>query len=324
MTSLPPTLTSSSRPKRKRQRGRSLTVRRNATNARGNPYVLHRQGDLAIDSNGWWQRLAIFGGSAWALGLSAVIFGLALATLAWLNSSDGAATTGWEMVQGQSFWSGILSRWGLGWGIWQTAKHHFDEWPVRDCLIDEDATPALYPGDLNTLFEGIAANYSNHSASTFDIIATVHTHPNHSRGNFPWILTLDNFLLEEECDVLIKLGYDQGFHRSMDVEQSTKQRDKEPSHFGKITARRTSESAWCTTTSGCRDQNFPRRLHQRISDLLGIPKENSEDLQILKYNVGECMCGTLESLACLRCFDTGWYYSLTLLRRFLSSIQFTR
>jgi hypothetical protein len=290
MTSLQPATASSSRPKRKRHRGRSLTVRKNATNAKGNHIVDGPQTRYSsIDSSRAWDRFAIFGGSAWSLVIATAILGLALGILVCLNTSDGGAMTmtrkGVELTKDLSLWSRALSLLGFGSGLEYTTNHQDIGWRRRDCLVDKNAVPALYPGDLSKLFQGIAANYSDCSALNEGVAVTVHSSSNGMFRELPWILTLENFLSSEECDILIKLGYERGFQRSMDVVQPSKH-DKET--HGKITTRRTSESAWCTTDSGCRDQEIPRRLQERISHLLGIPKENSEDLQILKYDVGEC------------------------------------
>ena len=59
------------------------------------------------------------------------------------------------------------------------------------------------------------------------------------------------------------------------------------SHDSVQSERRTSENAWCSSSKGCRDEEIPTRLHQRMSAVLGIPPENSEDLQLLKYEKGQ-------------------------------------
>jgi hypothetical protein len=290
MTSLETATTSSIRLKRKRKRGRSLTVRKNATNAKSNENASRSDtGDASTISSRPWERLAIFGGSAWGLVLSASILGISLGFLLFLNHSNGriSAATGVKVKEDPSLWSRLPPSLGSISGLEHATNHQDDGWPRRDCLIDKYTFPALYPGDLNKLFQDIAANYSNSNCSAMneDVTVTVHSGSNEMFGDLPWILTLDNFLSREECDVLVNLGREQGFERSMDVVQP-KKHDKATQ--GKITVQRTSESAWCTTAGGCRDQELPRRLEERISDLVGIPKENSEDLQILKYNVGHC------------------------------------
>ncbi|KAG7347578.1 2OG-Fe(II) oxygenase superfamily-domain containing protein [Nitzschia inconspicua] len=277
-----------SRRKGKRERGRSLTVRKNATNAR----EWRRNHITASKSNlkWWWERLAIFGWSYAALAASTMLLGLSFVVWLHMDRDVGVTTkpaptkvSNIDEMQHLSTWSKTLSWLDLGQWLGYTAASN--SWSLlRDCWIDESAIPALLPGDLNKLFEGIAANYSNTSQHRSRYTATVHSSPNHTSGSLPWILTLENFLSDDECDALIKLGNDQGFQRSMDVGQPFKA-DNES--LGKITERRTSASAWCTSKSGCRNGDVPSHVHQRISDLLAIPNENSEDLQILRYNVGQ-------------------------------------
>lgn len=50
---------------------------------------------------------------------------------------------------------------------------------------------------------------------------------------------------------------------------------------------RTSENAWCSSRNGCRQDPTAVALHERIAKVLGIPAENSEDFQILRYEVGQ-------------------------------------
>jgi prolyl 4-hydroxylase len=100
----------------------------------------------------------------------------------------------------------------------------------------------------------------------------------------PWVITFENFLTPEECDTMIQLGYKTGYKRSEDV---GKQKLDGTVDSMKSTGR-TSENAWCSTrTSGCREEEVPVRLHKRMSTVMGIPPENSEDMQLLKYEVGQ-------------------------------------
>jgi prolyl 4-hydroxylase len=50
---------------------------------------------------------------------------------------------------------------------------------------------------------------------------------------------------------------------------------------------RTSENAWCSSRDGCRKAALPQSIHQRIAKVLEIPVENSEDFQILRYEIGQ-------------------------------------
>jgi len=52
-------------------------------------------------------------------------------------------------------------------------------------------------------------------------------------------------------------------------------------------AGRTSENAWCSERDGCRLEELPIRIHERIARVLDIPSKNSEDFQILRYEIGQ-------------------------------------
>jgi hypothetical protein len=93
----------------------------------------------------------------------------------------------------------------------------------------------------------------------------------------PWVVTLDNFLTDDECHDLIALGYEYGYRPSSHVGGSDE-----------TTTMRTSETAWCSDQMGCRWRDLPQRLHERITTVLDLPSANySEDLQLLKYEAGQ-------------------------------------
>jgi prolyl 4-hydroxylase len=95
----------------------------------------------------------------------------------------------------------------------------------------------------------------------------------------PWVITLDNFLQPAECEAMIQLGYKYGYKRSEDVGPAK----FDGSHEAVQSTRRTSENAWCSDLAGCRKEELAQRLHNRMAKVMGIPADNSEDFQILKY-----------------------------------------
>ena len=167
--------------------------------------------------------------------------------------------------------------------------HHDD--PAPHCPgRDATAKPALYPGDLNKMFQRIV-NQAPGNRTDVSTITHNHTMPNytvqvHSQpltdadaSTPPWVITLDDFLTEEECTIMIQLGFKHEYHRSNEVTDG--EYDVIQSDY------RTSENTWCTRSHGCRNETIPARLHQRMADVLSIPPENCEDIQILKYEVGQ-------------------------------------
>jgi prolyl 4-hydroxylase len=176
------------------------------------------------------------------------------------------------------------------------------------CPALPDAVPGLKSGDLNKMFERIVATAPGNRTLTDDerrqlaesgmteYTITVHSRPSDSpvtevdvktdKKLPPWVITFDNFLTEEECDAMIEHGHKEGYKRSEDV---GKQRFDGSVDSVKSKGR-TSENAWCGSRSGCREADVPKRLHDRIAAITGIPPENSEDFQILRYEVGQCKC----------------------------------
>ena len=161
--------------------------------------------------------------------------------------------------------------------------------PPRD---DTTMKAALHPGDLNEMFLRIVqeapGNRSNvvlddsRAMVTPNYTVHIHSQPDTSRSDAstpPWVITLDHFLTEEECTVMIQLGFKYEYERSIEKVEGTY--DDIQSDY------RTSENSWCSSQRGCRNETIPTRLHQRMADVLSIPPENSEDIQILKYEVGQ-------------------------------------
>jgi prolyl 4-hydroxylase len=171
--------------------------------------------------------------------------------------------------------------------------------------LGDEVEAALYPGDLNKMFTRIIRRAPGNRTDLTDDerkvfiesntpIYTVHVHSQpesdvteisaaYDKSSPPWVIRLDNFVSDEECETMIQLGYKYEYKISKDVGAEK----FDGSHEGVQSERRTSENAWCSRMQGCRNETIPTRLHQRIADVLGIPPENSEDFQVLKYEVGQ-------------------------------------
>jgi prolyl 4-hydroxylase len=168
-----------------------------------------------------------------------------------------------------------------------------------------DAVPGLRPGDLNKMFERIVETapgnrtlsaeerqkLADDEMTEYSVI--VHSRPSEEPTSEvsvvndkplpPWVIEFTNFITLEECDAMIQLGYKSGYKRSEDVgEQKFDGTADSTKSKG-----RTSENAWCTSRDGCKEAEVTVRLHNRMSKVMGIPPENSEDLQLLKYEVGQ-------------------------------------
>jgi len=163
------------------------------------------------------------------------------------------------------------------------------------CPLDPDVTDVFQPGDLHTMFERIVDGVDGRERWN----ATVHSRPDHppsqhdvvveSSGRSteeeymlgPWVITIDNFVSPTECERLIHLGSAAGYERSTDVggmnfDGTTK---------AVQSTSRTSSNAWCNEK--CLTDPTTKGVLDNIAELTGIPDENSEHLQLLRYIEGQ-------------------------------------
>lgn len=173
------------------------------------------------------------------------------------------------------------------------------------CPKLENVLPALGPGGLNKMFERIVDTAPGNRTLTSsereelyakgmtDYTVNVISRPSpepatdvsasNDKSLPPWVITFDNFVTAEECEEIIRLGYETGYKRSEDVGK----RNVDGTAGSVQSKGRTSENAWCSDRNECRSKEVPTRIHNRMAQVMGIPAENSEDLQVLKYEVGQ-------------------------------------
>jgi prolyl 4-hydroxylase len=132
------------------------------------------------------------------------------------------------------------------------------------CPIDPNAIPAWKEGDLDAMFTKLT-NEPYKSMYDVDVLSTE-----------PWVITMENLISKEEAERMIELGGIRGYERSKDV--GSKQADG--SYGEVVTDYRTSHNAWCQ--NGCRNDTMVSAVHDRLSNITGLPKINSEDFQLLK------------------------------------------
>ena len=98
-----------------------------------------------------------------------------------------------------------------------------------------------------------------------------------------WVISLEKFLTDEECDRFVEVAAAEGYERSETVDESLLGLDGD--YEGATIADRTSENAWCSDI--CRADPIMLNVMNRIENVTGIPKENQEDFQLLKYEKGQ-------------------------------------
>jgi len=172
------------------------------------------------------------------------------------------------------------------------------------CPIPEDAVNALESNGgesgLNAMFERIVGERDltkqqvGEGMRDLNYTSTIYSRPflkdsingnndDESTTNIingPWVVSLDNFLSDEECERLIEIGKDQGYEQS--TETSTNRDGSEDKE--KVSTRRTSTNTFCET---CEEDPIARRTLEKIATITGFPIEYSEDLQLLHYVPGQ-------------------------------------
>jgi prolyl 4-hydroxylase len=153
------------------------------------------------------------------------------------------------------------------------------------CPVDQDAPVAWLPGDVNQFFLNVTSNpdYAKYEPQILSRPSYVNgdTEETATYAIGPWVLTFDNFISDEEADRLIELGAKEGYARSSDVGK----RNFDGTFEGKVSNSRTSTNAWCQ--NGCYNDTLAQQVIQRIAEVTNTPEENSEYLQLLKYQEGQ-------------------------------------
>lgn len=153
------------------------------------------------------------------------------------------------------------------------------------CPLDPNAINAWGPGDLNRFFVNITTlpEFQKYKP-------VVHSRPDYVGGdnaetsNYkigPWVVTLENFVTDEEADRLIDLGAARGYERSSDVGKMR----FDGTYDSNVNEGRTSTNAWCE--GECYNDTLAQQVMRRIDEITNIPHNNSEHLQLLRYKVGQ-------------------------------------
>jgi prolyl 4-hydroxylase len=164
------------------------------------------------------------------------------------------------------------------------------DYKVR-CPFDENAarehTAWSNPGDLDYFFWSIARNETYKELYNLTVLSgpvdAQSKIADQSLADAPWVVQLEDFLSTAECNRLIAVGHDMGYERSKDV---GKQRF-DGSFESFASSARTSTTAWCTDDSICDMDPVTQAVSARIESLVGIPLYYSENIQLLRYEVGQ-------------------------------------
>jgi prolyl 4-hydroxylase len=146
------------------------------------------------------------------------------------------------------------------------------------CPLDPNTTKnAWSPGDLNLMFERLTTDSSfEHYAPKVLSRPSFVGKDTHETADYqlgPWVLLMENFVSAEETERMIQAGAEIGYKRSLLAGES------------KAADGRTSANAWCQRT--CRKDPLVAGVTDRIAKLTQIPSNNTEPLQLLRYEEGQ-------------------------------------
>ena len=148
------------------------------------------------------------------------------------------------------------------------------------CPMPDNLENVWSSGGLNQMFERIVTD--PYYRDKYDVHVLMQP-KNESDGlvydlnDNPWVVMIDNFLTDEECDTLIRLGGEQGYLLSKDVGG----KNFDGTYEAKQSSGRTSTNAWCLDK--CFEHPTTKTVLSKIENLTGIPDANGEYLQLLKY-----------------------------------------
>ncbi|CAB9515288.1 Prolyl 4-hydroxylase subunit alpha-1 [Seminavis robusta] len=160
--------------------------------------------------------------------------------------------------------------------------HHETKCPVDSTNIQEDEV-AWRPGDLDKMFQRITTDPTIQELHQ----PTVLQRPTYANGDTEetatynlgfWVVTLDNFLTQQETEQIVRLGHQAGFNRSAsDVGKAS----QDGSFTRRFDEDRTSENTWCKRP--CYEDPIVQRVLQKMYHVTQIHDKHAENLQILKY-----------------------------------------
>ena len=159
------------------------------------------------------------------------------------------------------------------------------------CPIEEGNELAFEsPGGLNALFERIVDD-SNGSGEYLKYHPRALSRPKLKADGTavtgvdkdgPWIVLLEDFVSDKEADAMIAAGHKKGYERSSDVGVE----NPDGTHENEVNEGRTSTNSWCDEEL-CNSDPVIGPVVQRIATLTGTSVDNSEFLQLLRYEPGQ-------------------------------------
>eukprot|EP00977_Amphora_coffeiformis_P028089 scaffold34690_cov288-Amphora_coffeaeformis.AAC.4 len=141
------------------------------------------------------------------------------------------------------------------------------------------------PGQLSETFLALLRNLTEQNMEFKLHAAPINNVPSdlvdYEYKEGPWIVTIENFTTEKEAETLIHHGTEAGYYRSQDGITNPDGSWR----LGKVKWR-TSWEQYCDRES-CHKDPVVENLMDRIYNVLGIPIQNADWLQLLRYKEGQ-------------------------------------
>jgi hypothetical protein len=146
--------------------------------------------------------------------------------------------------------------------------------PDDPCSTDPSKRPDVYKGDLDVFFQRAIDNFPQYKPVV------------HSRD--PWVVSFDDLLSHEETDGIIEaVGGKHGeFLKPSTTAKPVRQANGQIVLTDVPDQIRTSYNAWCQH-AGCYNHPVHHSVISRIMEIVGLPPDHSEHMQLLKYSPGQ-------------------------------------
>ncbi|KAK1735935.1 prolyl 4-hydroxylase alpha subunit-like protein [Skeletonema marinoi] len=135
----------------------------------------------------------------------------------------------------------------------------------------EQLPNALSAGSIDKMFKRIVRDYD----------VQILSQPTQEQDK-PWIVTIDDFVSDEEINLILDYGQKTGYEQAGEVYSGNHAAPAK-------TQKRTSETSWCGFQFGdtCFEEPLIKGLLNRVYNVTHVPIPNFNEMQILRYQPGQ-------------------------------------
>jgi prolyl 4-hydroxylase len=151
------------------------------------------------------------------------------------------------------------------------------------CRRDPNGVDAWGPGGAYRMFERILVEHAQYDVRVL-------SRPYYAPGDTaetatyklgPWIITLENFLSDEEADHMVALGETEGYVKTA---YRTEEQEADEEFINNL--QHTAAVVYCQSQN-CYYDPIHQRILERMSNITFLPKANHEFFQMIRYNEGQ-------------------------------------